>query len=74
MAILRSLDGKFYEIPDNLLSSYLIPAEKVEERLRGNGCDPDELDEEALKGVRGGSTSAAASEWHNAWHNRATAG
>jgi hypothetical protein len=68
MAILRSLDGKFYELPDDLLSRYLIPADKVKERLGGNGGDPDALDDDTLKAVRGGSTSAAA--WHNVWHNR----
>jgi hypothetical protein len=33
MAILRSLDGRFYEIPDELVFRYLIPADKVKERL-----------------------------------------
>jgi hypothetical protein len=72
MAILRSLDGKFYEIPDEALSGYLIPEEKVKERLKSSGGDPDELDEDALRAVRGGSTPAPASDWHNAWQNRAT--
>jgi hypothetical protein len=71
MAILRSLDGNFYEIPDELLSSFLIPADKVKERLRGTGGDPDELDDDTLKAVRGGSTAKAMSEWHNVWQNRA---
>ena len=69
MAILRSLDGKFYEIPDDLLSRYLIPADKVKERVIGDGGDPDSLDDDALKAVIGGSTSAPAStsDWHNKW-------
>ncbi len=29
MAILRSVDGKFYEIPDEELSQHEVPAEKV---------------------------------------------
>jgi hypothetical protein len=74
MAILRSLDGQFYEIPDELLAGYRIPAEKVKERLISNGGDPGELDEATLKALTGGSTSASASEWHNVWQNRATAG
>jgi hypothetical protein len=67
MAILRSLDGKFYEIPDDLLSRYLIPADTVKERVKGNGGDPDLLDDDALKAVIGGSTSASTSDWHNRW-------
>ncbi len=31
MAILRSLDGQFYEIPDDQVAKFLIPAEKVKE-------------------------------------------
>jgi hypothetical protein len=69
MAILRSLDGRFYEIPDELLPNYLIPTEKVNERLEGNGGDPESLDDDALKAVSGGKTSAPASDWHNVWHN-----
>jgi hypothetical protein len=65
VAILRGLDGKFYEIPDHVLSSYLIPADKVKERIRGNGGDPDEVDDGALKTVSGGSGQAPVSEWHN---------
>jgi hypothetical protein len=67
MAILRSLDGNFYEIPDDLASRYLIPADKVKERVEDNGGDLDLLDDDALKAVIGGSTPAPASEWHNKW-------
>jgi len=31
MAILRSLDGKFYEVPDDQLEKYEVPPEKVGE-------------------------------------------
>jgi hypothetical protein len=65
MAILRSLDGKFYEIPDNLLSGYQIPPDKVKERMKGNEGDPESLDDEALKAVSGGNASAPLAEWHN---------
>jgi hypothetical protein len=69
MAILRSLDGKFYEIPDELLASYLIPADKVKERLKGDGGEPDSLDDDALRAVIGGNAGAPVTEakWHN-WH------
>jgi hypothetical protein len=68
MAILRSLDGKFYEIPDELLPRYLIPADKIKERVSGNGGDHDELDDDALKAVSGGSTPAPVFAWHNRWN------
>ena len=38
MAILRSVDGRFYEIPDDQVSKYLIPADKVKEKLEGAGA------------------------------------
>jgi hypothetical protein len=40
MAILRSLDGQFYEVPDDQLAKYLIPADKVKEKVQGTGEDP----------------------------------
>ena len=33
MAILRSMDGKFYNIPDEQLEEHLVPADEVKERL-----------------------------------------
>jgi hypothetical protein len=39
MAILRSVDGQFYEIPDDQLSKYLVPADKVKEKLGAAGAD-----------------------------------
>jgi hypothetical protein len=65
MAILRSLDGRFYDIPDGLLSNYLIPADKVKERATGSGRDPDALDDDELKAVSAGGTPTPLSEWHN---------
>jgi hypothetical protein len=67
MAILRSLDGKFYEIPDEVVSKYLIPEDKVREKVSAGGGDADSLADDALRAVQGGS--AAGSAWHNAWHN-----
>jgi hypothetical protein len=37
MAILRSVDGQFYEIPDDQLSQYLVPPDKVKEKLGSVG-------------------------------------
>src|SRR5689334_4955508 len=33
MAIVQSVDGKFYEIPDDQLDKFLVPADKVKEKL-----------------------------------------
>lgn len=33
MAILRSVDGKFYEVPDKDLEKYEIPADQLREKL-----------------------------------------
>jgi hypothetical protein len=70
MAILRSLDGNFYEIPDDVAARYLIPPDKVKEKLKGTEGEQDSLADDALKTVRGGNASA----WHNAWQNRHESG
>src|SRR5438132_3507868 len=33
MAIVQSVDGKFYEIPDDQLDKFLVPEDKVKEKL-----------------------------------------
>src|SRR5262249_24856928 len=38
MAILRSLDGRFFEIPDSQVEQFLIPVDKVKEKLEGAGA------------------------------------
>jgi len=38
VAILRSLDGRFFEVPDDQLGQYLIPEDKVKEKLEGSGA------------------------------------
>ncbi len=38
MAILRSLDGRFFEIPDDQLNQFLIPAEQVKDKLDAAGA------------------------------------
>lgn len=42
MAILRSSDGKFYDIADDQLEGRLIPAEQIKEKLGAVGVGPDE--------------------------------
>ena len=34
MVILRSIDGRFYQIPDEEAGKFLVPADKVEATLR----------------------------------------
>jgi hypothetical protein len=34
MAILRSLDGRYYEIPDDQAEKFLIPEDKLKEKLQ----------------------------------------
>jgi hypothetical protein len=38
MAILKSVDGRFYDVPDSQLDRLLIPAEQVKERLGAAGA------------------------------------
>ena len=42
MAILRSSDGKFYEVADDQLEGKLIPAEEIKEKLGNVGVGPTE--------------------------------
>jgi hypothetical protein len=38
MAILQSIDGRFYQLPDDEADKFLVPADKVEETLRAVGA------------------------------------
>ena len=40
MAILKSAEGKFYEVPDDQLASCEIPSEEVKQKLEEAGCTP----------------------------------
>ena len=40
MAILRSSDGKFYDVADDQLEDKMIPAEQIKERLDEVGVGP----------------------------------
>jgi hypothetical protein len=42
MAILRSNDGRFYDIADDQLEGKLIPAEQIKEKLGSVGVGPAE--------------------------------
>ncbi|MBL8852055.1 MAG: hypothetical protein JNG89_20450 [Planctomycetaceae bacterium] len=41
MAILKSADGKFYDVPDSQLGSLEIPADQVKQRLTEAGGAPE---------------------------------
>ncbi|MCX6899393.1 MAG: hypothetical protein NT105_11905 [Verrucomicrobia bacterium] len=38
MAILQSIDGRFYQVPEDEAEKFLVPADKVEETLRASGA------------------------------------
>lgn len=40
MAILRSADGKFYDVPDDELANYEVPAEQVKGLLSASAQGP----------------------------------
>ena len=37
MAILRALDGKFYEVPDDQLGGFEVPADELKQKLQDSG-------------------------------------
>jgi hypothetical protein len=78
MAILRSVDGQFYEIPDEQLPALRIPFDRV--KAQGQAarpcpevprCQPAPAAYVAAEECR---TSAWWGPyrlgWHNVWHNR----
>ena len=61
MAILRSTDGKFYEVPDEQLEDKLIPGEEVKAKLAGARS--------AKKDVADGEITANHGYWRNCFRN-----
>ncbi|MCG8559520.1 MAG: hypothetical protein MI824_06960 [Hyphomicrobiales bacterium] len=61
MAILRSVDGKFYEIPDEELGQFEVPAEKVNELMAAMGGGEPE-------GPPPGEGDVEP--YHHRWHRR----
>jgi hypothetical protein len=61
MAILRSMDGKFYNIPDDQLEQHLVPAEELKNHLgaEGPGGQP---------GADAGLVTPQGC-WRNCWRN-----
>ena len=70
MAILRSVDGRLYDVPDDQLSDYEVPAEKVNELMAEMGEGP-------AGGGGGGDVEPYGWGWHrrrryywrNCWRN-----
>lgn len=60
MAILRSTDGKFYDVPDEQLEDKLIPGEEVKAKLEGAQPKKRESDDEL---------SANQRCWRNCFRN-----
>ncbi len=56
MAILRSMDGSFYDVPDEQVTKFRIPQEKLKEKL---GAYADQS-EGPTPGSGGGSPSPAS--------------
>ncbi len=63
MAILRSSDGRFYNVPDEDLEKFLVPADEVKTQLTQN---PSELtgSDKAESEVK-----AHGTPWRNCWRN-----
>ena len=57
MAILRSVDGKFYEVPDKSLEKFEIPADQVREKL-GDMAEAEGPAEPGPGGPGGGGAGA----------------
>lgn len=60
MAILRSTDGKFYDVPDAELEDKLIPGEEVKAKLQSS--QPKEK-------VADGEITANHGSWRNCFRN-----
>lgn len=61
MAILQSIDGRFYQVPDDEAEGFLVPADKVEETLRASGASqPQAAAAPAACGIPAASGQAQA--------------
>lgn len=68
MAILRSMDGKFYNIPDSELESHLVPADEVKSKL--NSAAPSEAESKNPQAKDDGAVvphGHGHRHWHNCW-------
>ncbi len=65
MAILRSSDGKFYDVSDDQLEGKMIPADEVKSRLTKAGPGPQE--ESASADVEAHGWCWRRNYFHNCW-------
>ena len=65
MAILRSMDGKFYNIPDDQLGEYEMGPDEVKDQIGSAGAQGP--------GPQGGGRGDVQPQgfgcWRNCWHN-----
>ena len=77
MAILRSMDGQFYNVPDSQLNAMLVPADEVKTELNAaeaNSSLPEGAQNAAdmvtPHGRRGGWRNCwSRNYWRNGWRN-----
>lgn len=69
MAILRSIDGQFYNVPDSQLNAMLVPAEQVKAKL--NATEASSSLPEAAHNPAGGDDTVTphghGCGWRNCW-------
>jgi len=65
MAILRSMDGQFYNVPDDQLSAMLVPAEQVKAKL--NATAASSLPDGAHASEDMVTPHGGPCRWRNCW-------
>jgi hypothetical protein len=68
MAILRSMDGKFYNIPDDQLGEYEMGPDEVKDQIGAAGAPQGGPGPQGGQG-RGDVQPQGFGCWHNCWHN-----
>lgn len=70
MAILRSTDGKFYDVPDEQLEDKLIPGEEVKAKLEGAKPARREKSDDELNANQSCWRNCFRNYWRrNCWRN-----
>ena len=70
MAILRSTDGKFYDIPDEQLESALIPGEQVKDKLQSAQPEQEKAADDELTANHWRWRNCFRNYWRrNCWRN-----
>lgn len=67
MAILRSMDGKFYNVPDDQLSVMLVPAEQVKSKLNAAATSSLPDGAHALEDAVEPHGHSGPCRWRNCW-------